>query len=83
MRRMLLRHRLKLMQKIKRAEGEAEAKRIEADAEAAANKKVSDSLSPEILQRMFYEKWDGKLPYSMGGSTSIMDITGMIEDTQK
>ena len=69
--------------KIKRAEGEAEAKRIEADAEAAANKKVSDSLSPEILQRMFYEKWDGKLPYSMGGSTSIMDITGMIENTQK
>lgn len=65
--------------KIKKAEGEAEAQKIQADAEAEANKKVSDSLSSEILERMFYEKWDGKLPYSMGSSTSIMDISKALE----
>lgn len=68
--------------KIKLAQGEAEAKRIAAEAEAEANKKVADSLSPEILEKMFYDKWDGKLPYSMGGSTSVMDITKMMEDNQ-
>lgn len=66
--------------KVKAAEGAAEAKKIAAEAEAEANKKVADSLSPEILEKMFYDKWDGKLPYSMGGSTSIMDISGMIKE---
>lgn len=68
--------------KIKAAEGDAEAKKIAAEAEAEANKKVADSLSPEILQKMFYDKWDGKLPYSIGDSTSILDITKMMEDNQ-
>lgn len=68
--------------KVKATEGDAEAKKIAAEAEAEANKKVADSLSPEILQKMFYDKWDGKLPYSIGDSTSILDITKMMEDNQ-
>lgn len=48
--------------KIEEAKGEAEALRIRAEAEANANKLQSASLTPAILQKMYIEKWDGKLP---------------------
>lgn len=57
------------------AEAEAEAIRIAADAQAEANTKLRESLSDEVLQSMFYEKWDGKLPTVMGSDTVITDIT--------
>lgn len=48
--------------KIEEAKGEAEALRIRAEAESNANKLQSNSLTPAILQKMYLEKWDGKLP---------------------
>lgn len=45
-----------------KAEAQADALRIEADAEAEANRTVSGSIDEKILQRMYYENWDGKLP---------------------
>ncbi len=59
---------------IANAEAKAEAKRIAADAEAEANKKVAASLSDEILESKFYEKWDGKLPTVMGENAAIVDV---------
>jgi len=47
---------------IEQAKGFAEATRIRADAEASANEAVSKTLSPAIIQKMFIQKWDGKLP---------------------
>jgi regulator of protease activity HflC (stomatin/prohibitin superfamily) len=48
--------------KIEEAKGEAEALRIRAEAESNANKLQGSSLTPAILQKMYLEKWDGKLP---------------------
>ncbi|MCS7017593.1 MAG: prohibitin family protein [Cytophagales bacterium] len=47
---------------IEQAKGEAEAIRIRAEAEANANKLITSTLSPLLLQKMYIEKWDGKLP---------------------
>lgn len=44
------------------AEGKAKAKIIEAEAEAEVNEKISKSITPEILQREWIQKWNGKTP---------------------
>lgn len=55
------------------AEGEAEAKRIAAEAEAAANQKIAQSLTPELIEKLKLEMWDGKLPDTiLGGNTSSL-----------
>ncbi len=48
--------------KIEEAKGEAESLRIRAESEANANKLMNTTLSPTIIQKMYIEKWDGKLP---------------------
>lgn len=47
---------------IEQAKGEAEAIRIRAEAEANANRLITSTLSPMLIQKMYIEKWDGKLP---------------------
>lgn len=59
-----------------KAEGEAEAKRIAAEAEAEANKKIAASLTPELIDKIKYEKWNGTLPTVQGSGATIVDITG-------
>lgn len=56
-----------------KAQGEADAKKIKAEAEAEANKKIAASLDDKILTNKWYEKWDGKYPQVVTGS-SIIDI---------
>lgn len=51
---------------LEKARAEAEAKILLAEAEAEANRKLAESLTPAILAQMYYEKWDGKLPYLYG-----------------
>ncbi len=48
--------------KIEEAKGEAEALRIRSESESNANKLMNTTLSPTIIQKMYIEKWDGKLP---------------------
>lgn len=59
------------------AEGEANALKIKADAEAEANRKVSESLTNEILRQKYIEKWDGVLPEFLGSEDSgiLIDLT--------
>lgn len=57
---------------LEKARAEAEAKILLADAEAEANRKLAESLTPEILAQMYYEKWDGKLPYLYGANGATM-----------
>lgn len=59
---------------IKIAEAEAEALKIAAQAEAEANKLLTQSLTEQVLESKFYEKWDGKLPQVMSEGASILDI---------
>lgn len=62
--------------KVDKAKADAEAKLIEAEAEAKANELKKKSLSKEIIQEMYLQKWDGKLPeVSTDGNSIILDIT--------
>lgn len=57
------------------AEGNAEAVRIAAEAEAEANKKIAESLTPELIEKLKYEAWNGVLPQVQGTATPIIDLT--------
>lgn len=51
---------------IAKAEAEAEAMLMLANAQAEANRILAESLTDEILAQMYYEKWNGELPYIYG-----------------
>lgn len=62
------------------AEADLEVQKINADAaeyagqkEAAVNKAISESLTPELIRYQYALRWDGVLPKVSGG-TSIIDI---------
>ena len=59
-----------------KAEAEAKAMIMLAEAQAQANKLLSDSLTPSLLEKMYYEKWNGILPYIYGGDemTPIIQV---------
>ena len=58
------------------AQIEAERLLISANAEAEANRVIAQSLTPEFIEKMQIEKWDGSYPTVVGGdSTIIRDIT--------
>lgn len=61
---------------IAKAEAEAQAMIMIAEAEAKANDLLSQSLTDNLLEKMYFEKWDGKLPtiYSGDGMTPIVQI---------
>lgn len=50
----------------------AETKLIEAEAEKKANEMLNQSLSDEILQQQWIEKWNGSMPQYYGGDAGIM-----------
>ncbi len=58
------------------AEGEATAILIAAEAEAEANRQIAASLTTELIEKIKYEQWDGKMPTVTGG-TSIVSIDGI------
>lgn len=65
-------------QKIK-AEADAYATEVKATAEAEANKKISESLTTELIDYTKAQSWDGKLPTYMGESTPVLDLTDTVE----
>lgn len=58
----LVRIQVEAEQAITKAKGEAEAQRLQ-----------QETLTPALLQKLYIEKWDGKLPTTMSGS-SILSI---------
>lgn len=56
------------------AEAEAEALRIKSEAEAEANKRIAASLTPDLIEKIKYEQWNGQLPTVTGSDASIVDI---------
>ena len=58
--------------KIAKATANAEAKKISAQAEKEANELLQKSLTDEILQEMWIDKWDGKLPSTIAGDGDTM-----------
>ena len=56
------------------AQGQADAELIRANAEAEANKKIAESLTDKLIEKIKYDKWNGELPYIEGASTPIVNI---------
>ena len=48
--------------KVRQAEADAKIRRIKAETEKYENDLKASTLTPLILQQMYIEKWDGKLP---------------------
>lgn len=63
--------------KLAKAEADAKAKIMEAEAEKQANELLEKSLTPQILQEMYLDKWDGKLPQVVTDGEMIMQIPEM------
>jgi hypothetical protein len=59
---------------IAKAEAEAKAILIEAEAQAEANRLLSQSLTDEIIAKMYYEKWDGVLPSVYGANDTLLQV---------
>ena len=60
------------------ANAEAEATRTRAQAQADANKLLTESLTPEVIEYLKVQKWDGKLPV-VTGTGSFLDVSGLIK----
>ena len=67
-----------------KAQGTADAQLITATATAEANKKIADSLTPELIelrkieaQEIFAKKWNGQEPLITGASSTIVDATDL------
>lgn len=58
-----------------KAQGEADAKRIAAEAEAEANREIAGSLTPALIEKIKYERWDGKVPQVQGSNNPIISIS--------
>ena len=63
------------------AEGKAEAIKIKAEAEAEANRKIAESLTPELIEKQKIDKWNGEVPKIQGSNAStIVDTRDMTAD---
>lgn len=58
----------------------AETKLIEAEAERKANEMLNQSMSDEILQKLWIEKWNGTMPTYYGGDAGLMFNMGGNEE---
>lgn len=67
---------------ITNAEASAEAVKIKAEGDAAANKLISDSLTDRVIENKKIEKWNGELPKVTGDGGAIIDI-GDVTDGKK
>jgi regulator of protease activity HflC (stomatin/prohibitin superfamily) len=57
---------------IAKVKGEASCLTIASEAQAKANELLSQSITSEILAKMAIDKWDGKLPMYIGGSSPVL-----------
>lgn len=60
-----------------KAQGDADAIKAKADAEAEANKKINESITPELIDYNRIQTWNGQLPNVMtsGSDNVIVDAT--------
>lgn len=56
------------------ARAKADVVSIEAEAQASANKKIAESLTQELIEKIKWEAWDGKMPTTMVGDSGIVPV---------
>ena len=61
---------VKNQQNLKNAENNLKVKELE----AKANSVLTESLTDNVLRKMYIEKWDGKLPQYQGNGTPIINL---------
>ena len=62
-----------------KASKEAEAKVNLARGEAEAQRLLRENLTPELLERQAIEKWNGELPFIVGGDgTKVLDVKQLL-----
>ena len=59
---------------IAKAEADAQAIILTAEAEAEANRKLAASLTDEVLEKMYYDRWNGVLPTVYGADNAIVNV---------
>jgi regulator of protease activity HflC (stomatin/prohibitin superfamily) len=59
---------------VAKAEGDARAKAIWAEAEASANRRVADSLTTNLIELKRLERWNGTLPQVTSGATPFLSL---------
>ena len=57
------------------AQGKADVQKIEAAAEAEANSKIAASLTPELVDYMYAQGWNGELPKITGNGSTIINAS--------
>ena len=57
------------------ARGEAASITMRAEAQAKANKLLSESITPNLIQYEQARRWDGKLPQMTGGATPMITLS--------
>lgn len=62
---------------IDKAEADKQVALTEAEAEAEANRILSESVTDEVYQLRFLEKWDGSYPLVVGDSGVMLDISSL------
>lgn len=66
---------MRVENELKVVEAEAKKKFVAAEAEFKANELRTKSLTPAILEQMWIQKWDGKLPVYGSVPTMFKDIS--------
>ncbi|MEG1502275.1 MAG: SPFH domain-containing protein [Synergistaceae bacterium] len=56
------------------ANAKADAMLIEAQGESESNKLLQKTLTPEMLQSMWIQAWDGKLSYVSGANSTLLEL---------
>lgn len=65
---------MKVENEVATAKAEAQKVLIEAQARAQANRIISQSLTPELVNYNAIQKWNGRLPQVTGGATPMISL---------
>lgn len=60
---------------VAKAEADAKAVLIQAESQAAANRKLSDSITGMLVELRRVEKWDGRLPQVQSSATPFVNLS--------
>lgn len=60
--------------RIAKAEGDARCEMVRAETQAKANALLAESITPELLELMRIEKWNGELPKVTGSSVPMINL---------
>lgn len=57
-----------------KAQAEADALKIQAQAESEANRRIAESLTPELIEKQKIDKWKGDVPSVQSNATPIVKV---------